>query len=95
MLTASVAELKNSLSAFLESVKNGTPVIVTDHRRPVAIIDRIAADRLPREFLELGARGIVRPAKGALDTAAFLARPSVATGGPTLSAAVMEDRDER
>jgi prevent-host-death family protein len=54
-----VRELKNNLSRFLERVKNGDEVIVTDRGEPVA---RLTSLDPPSERLaELIASGLVRP----------------------------------
>ena len=54
-----IRELKNGLSRYIERVRNGEEVIVTDRGRPVARLSSIDAadDRLA----ELVAAGIVRP----------------------------------
>ena len=56
-----VRELKNNLSRYLDRVREGAEVIVTDRGRPVARLSPIgqAADRLA----ELVAAGVVRPPK--------------------------------
>ena len=54
-------DLKNNLSRYLDRVRGGEDVIVTDRGKPVARLSAIDAstDRLA----ELVAAGIVRPAK--------------------------------
>lgn len=54
-----VRDLKNNLSRYLERVRHGEDVIVTQHGRPVARLSSIdhASDRLA----ELVASGAVRP----------------------------------
>lgn len=58
-----VRDLKNNLSRYLDRVKRGEDVIVTEHGRPVARLSSLdhASDRLA----ELIASGQVRPAKSA------------------------------
>ena len=54
-------ELKNNLSRYLDRVRDGEEVIVTDRGRPIA---RLAALDHPTDRLnELIAAGLVRPAK--------------------------------
>lgn len=54
-------DLKNNLSRYLERVKDGEEVIVTDRGKPVA---RLAAlDHSTDRLTELIASGVVRPAK--------------------------------
>ena len=54
-----IRELKNSLSAYIDRVRAGEEVIVTDRGRPVARLSSLdaAGDRLH----ELVAEGVVRP----------------------------------
>ena len=54
-------ELKNNLSRYLERVRAGDELVVTDHGRPVARLTPIDAgtDRLA----ELVAAGVVQPPK--------------------------------
>jgi prevent-host-death family protein len=59
-----VRDLKNNLSRYLEHVKDGEEVIVTDRGKPVARLAALdhSTDRLA-ELAELIAAGVVRPAK--------------------------------
>jgi prevent-host-death family protein len=65
MKKASITEAKNNLSALIDSVKGGSPVLIVDRGRPVARLEPVsggpAADdsRLARLVRE----GIVRPAR--------------------------------
>lgn len=72
MQTAGVAKLKAGLSSYLESVKAGEHVVVTDHGRPVAMIipidPKITEDERQAELL---AKGLIRPAQGTLPTDFF------------------------
>ena len=54
-----IRELKNSLSAYLDRVRNGEVVIITDRGRPVARLSSVDAseDRLA----DLVVAGIVQP----------------------------------
>ena len=62
-----VRDLKNNLSRYLERVKDGEEVIVTDRGKPVA---RLAAlDPSTDRLAELIAAGLVRPAKRSTRTA--------------------------
>ncbi len=56
-----VRDLKNNLSRYLDRVRDGEEVIVTDRGRPIA---RLAALDHPTDRLnELIAAGLIRPAK--------------------------------
>jgi prevent-host-death family protein len=94
-MKAGVAELKARLSRYLERVKAGHEVVVTDRGRPVAKIVPIAADvrrgsrreRLVREGLLVPGRGRVRPS---------LLRPAAgnAARGRAVLDALLEERRE-
>ena len=58
--TVGVRELKNQLSSFLDRVKAGEEIIVTEHGRPVARLSAVGGD--VDHMAELVAAGIVRPA---------------------------------
>jgi antitoxin (DNA-binding transcriptional repressor) of toxin-antitoxin stability system len=44
METTSISYLKTHLSAELKKVQNGVPLMVMDHRRPVATIHAVAEE---------------------------------------------------
>jgi prevent-host-death family protein len=96
-MKAGVAQLKAGLSRYLERVKAGQEVLVTDRGRPVAKLVPIAAaarkgtrrERLVREGLLLPGRGRVR--------ASLLETPSgkPAAGRSVLEALLEERREGR
>jgi len=96
-MKAGVAELKAGLSRYLERVKAGHEVVVTDRGRPVAKLVPITAEarrgtrreRLVREGLLLPGRGRVR--------ASLLELPagSAAQGRAVLDALIEERREGR
>jgi prevent-host-death family protein len=59
-VTVGVRELKNQLSGYLDRVKAGEEITVTEHGRPVARLTSVAPD--VDRMAELVAAGIVRPA---------------------------------
>jgi prevent-host-death family protein len=96
-MKAGVAELKASLSRYLQRVKAGHEVVVTDRGRPVAKIVPVAADarrgsrreRLLRDGLLVPGRGRVR---------ASLLRPPAGNRGrgrAVLDALIEERREGR
>jgi prevent-host-death family protein len=96
-MKAGVAELKASLSRYLERVRAGHEVLVTDRGQPIAKIVPIAAEarrgsrrqRLVRQGLLVPGRGRVRPS---------LLRPpagSIKTGRAVLEALIEERREGR
>ena len=60
--TVGVRELKNQLSNFLDRVKAGEEITVTEHGRPIARLTAVGRDA--DRIAELIATGIVQPASG-------------------------------
>ena len=58
--TVGVRELKNQLSTFLDRVKAGEEITVTEHGRPIARLSAAGVD--VNHMAELVAAGIVQPA---------------------------------
>jgi prevent-host-death family protein len=54
-----IRDLKNGLSRYIDRVREGEEVIVTDHGRPVARLSSI--DRSTERLAELVTSGVVRP----------------------------------
>ncbi|NJK90813.1 MAG: type II toxin-antitoxin system prevent-host-death family antitoxin [Blastochloris sp.] len=94
MKTASVTELKNGLSGYLEKVQGGHRILVTDHQRPVAILERVALHPETSPWVALAARGLVALPRKVPDIRAFLAMPK-ARCKDSLTRAVSDDRDGR
>lgn len=61
MKKASISELKNQLSAYLQSVRAGETVVVYDRNRPVARIDRVADEDDDDRIAQLQRAGLVAP----------------------------------
>lgn len=59
--TVGVRELKNQLSSFLDRVKAGEVITVTEHGRPIARLTAIGGD--VDRMAELVEAGVVRPAE--------------------------------
>jgi len=94
MKVASVSELKNGLSGFLQMVRQGQSVLVTDHSKPVAVIEQVRDSEIPQDLAGLLMRGGLQIPKKKLDISAFLKR-SKASCTDSLLGAVSEDRDAR
>lgn len=91
---AAVSELKASLSDYLDKVKRGHEIVVTDRGRPVARlipfkIEGPDADRL----LSLARRGIIQLAKRPLGMDFFKRRQIKDPEGLVLKA-LLEEREE-
>jgi prevent-host-death family protein len=96
MKKASITEAKNNLSALIDSVKGGSPVLIVDRGRPVARLEPVSRmsspddDRLARLVRE----GVVRPARGTAPKppiATKLPRPKKGTSGVR---ALLDERRE-
>ena len=64
MKTASISEAKNQLSAYLDLVKRGETVLITDRNVPVARIvplDPITKGNNEAWFREMERKGIIKP----------------------------------
>jgi prevent-host-death family protein len=61
MKSASITELKNGLSGYIDRVKAGEPVLVTDRGVPVAVLEPVTTQVDPDERMaRLEREGIVR-----------------------------------
>jgi prevent-host-death family protein len=94
MKKASITEAKNNLSALIDSVKGGTPVLIVDRGRPVARLEPVSGmgalddNRLARLVRE----GIVRPARGTVPKALFANRPPRTKKGASGVRALLDER---
>jgi prevent-host-death family protein len=95
MRTASVSDLKNNLSARLKQVIAGEPLIITDHRKPVAVVYPLEQELMDEHVRSLIAEGLVIPPRRRekLDAKAFLALPK-AECKAGLTEAILEERRE-
>jgi prevent-host-death family protein len=94
MKKASITEAKNNLSALIDSVKGGSPVLIVDRGRPVARLESVSNagasddDRLARLVRE----GVVRPARGDAPKALVAAKPPRAKKGASGVRVLLDDR---
>lgn len=95
MNTASVSDLKNNLSARLKSVIAGEPLVITDHRKPVAVVCPLDQELMDDHVRSLVAEGLVYPPRrsGKFDVKAFLAMPRGECEA-SLTDAILEERSE-
>jgi antitoxin (DNA-binding transcriptional repressor) of toxin-antitoxin stability system len=93
MKKASITEAKNNLSALIDGLKSGAPVLIMDRGRPVARLEAVTAiDDADGRLSRLVREGIVRPARGALPRALFTSAPPRAKAGVSLLALLLEER---
>ena len=99
MNKATISQLKNHLSGYLEKVKAGQPLLVMDRDRPIARIERVAPggaddDRMAR----LERAGLIRRGKGRIDLSELAGgdpRRRRAKGAGLVKALIEERRDGR
>jgi prevent-host-death family protein len=92
---ASITEAKNNLSALIDRVKGGAPVLIVDRGRPVARLEPVTSigsedDRLARLVRD----GLVRPARGVTPKTVFAAPPPRAKKGASGVRALLDERRE-
>lgn len=95
MRKASITEAKNNLSALIDSLKGGAPVLIVDRGRPVARLEPVIAGpgkgqegRLSRLLRD----GIVRPPRAALPRSLFKSPPPRAEARASALDALLEER---
>jgi prevent-host-death family protein len=99
MKKASITEAKNNLSALIDGLKDGSPVLITDRGRPVARLEPALesdegadAGRIARLVRE----GLVRPGRGGLPRSLLAVRPPRADPGVSIvDILIAERRDGR
>lgn len=89
MTSVRLQELKNNLSRYLASVRNGEVVVVTEHGRPIARIEPVNGSTGRKPLEELAAKGLIRLPTRPRDT--DVPAP-LKVGGKPLSEMVIEDR---
>ena len=95
MKKASVTEAKNNLSALIDGLKGGSPVLILDRGRPVARLEPVTSSceaepdgRLSR----LVRSGIVRSRRAAPPQTLFSDQPPRAKAGASAVKALLEER---
>jgi prevent-host-death family protein len=94
MKRASVTEAKNNFSALIDSVKEGSPVLIVDRGRPVARLEPVggAASDDDGRLARLVRDGIVRPARGGPLKAVLAHKPPRPKKGASGVRALLDDR---
>ena len=96
MKKASVTEAKNNLSALIDGVKGGSPVLIVDRGRPVARLEPVSGVRTDDDsrLACLVREGIVRPARVALPKSVLTTMPPRLKGGASALRALLDERRE-
>jgi prevent-host-death family protein len=85
MKKASITEAKNNLSALIDGLKGGSPVLIVDRGRPVARLEPVMRSARPDDDGRLGRLvrdGIVRPARAPVPKGSW--RPNLLARGHRL-----------
>ena len=97
MKKASITEAKNNLSALIDGLKSGSPVLIVDRGRPVARLEPVTNsgdidddDRLAR----LARDGVVRPGRGKLARGFFAEQLPRPKRGASVVATLLKERRE-
>lgn len=97
MSQVTVTEAKATLSAVLERARSGETITITDRSIPIAhLIPASAIPDTTAELLRLERRGLVRLPTAPLspeDLLALLSSTVELADGPSLTAAVLEERE--
>jgi prevent-host-death family protein len=78
MKKASITETKNNLSALIDGLKGGSPVMIVDRGRPVARLEPVAGREEGRQdgrLSRLIRDGVLRPRRTGTPAALFSASP--------------------
>jgi prevent-host-death family protein len=97
MKRASITEAKNNLSALIDGLKGGSPVLIVDRGRPVARLEPVTTGRGAEHdgrLSRLVRDGIVRPRRAAPPSTLFSQQPPRATAGASAVKVLLEDRRE-
>jgi prevent-host-death family protein len=98
MKKASITEAKNNLSALIDGLKGGSPVLIVDRGRPVARLEpvmngpRSARSEDDGRLTRLVRDGTVRPARTAIPKALLASEPPRPTSGASGVRTLVEDR---
>jgi prevent-host-death family protein len=97
MKKASITEAKNNLSALIDSVKGGSPVLIMDRGRPVARLEPVNDVRPDDDgrLARLVRDGVVRPARHLVSKALLTTRPPRSTGASGVRALLDGRREGR
>ena len=97
MKKASITEAKNNLSALIDGLKGGSPVLIVDRGRPVARLEPaiigVEADDDGR-LLRLAREGLVRLRRIPPPPTLFSQPPPRAKAGASALKALLEERRE-
>jgi prevent-host-death family protein len=94
MKKASITEVKNNLSALIDSVKGGSPVLIVDRGRPVARLEPVTGGRTDDDsrLARLVREGIVRRRRRSAPKDLFATKPPRLKKGASGVRALLDER---
>jgi len=95
MKRVSITEAKNNLSALIDSLKGGSPVLIVDRGRPVARLETVTgaqAGEHDARLARLLREGLVRPRRKAPARAIFSSQPPRADPPASILDVLVEER---
>jgi prevent-host-death family protein len=95
MKKASITEAKNTLSALIDGLKGGSPVLIVDRGRPVARLEPVTNGSRSGDdgrLTRLVREGTVRPARTAIPKALLSSEPPRPKSGASGVRVLIEDR---
>jgi prevent-host-death family protein len=100
MKTVSISEAKNRLSALIDGLKSGSPVLIVDRGRPVARLEPVADGAQEDDdgrLARLIRNGVVRPGRRKGLPKSFFTEelPRLKVGASVLEALLEERREGR
>jgi prevent-host-death family protein len=93
---ASITEAKNNLSALIDGVKSGSPVLIVDRGRPVARLEPVHGAHVDDDgrLSRLVRDGVVRPARSSVPKSLVATRPPSPRRGTSAVRALLDERRE-
>ena len=95
MKIASITEAKNTLSALIDGLGDGSPVLIVDRGRPVARLEPVnggADEGDEGRLARLVRKGLVRPPRGPVDLSFLLEPPPSIGPGRSVVEILLEER---
>jgi|ERR1043165_8745964 prevent-host-death family protein len=97
MKKASITEAKNNLSALIDGLANGSPVLIMDRGRPVARLEPVTnagSDSDDARLARLVRKGLVRPRRAAPSPKLFSGKLPTLKGGVSAVDILIRERRE-
>ena len=97
MKKASITETKNKLSALIDGLKAGSPVLIVDRGRPVARLEAVTdggEGELEGRLARLARDGVIRPGRSRAPRTLFTEPPPRLEKGASAVHALIEERRE-